>query len=117
MAIKAFFGIFWENILLTILLLIGVWELIVHGNFSLIQANHILKMRWISHYVDITYVFLYLIFRCFIFIENCNAVYCEYYIKICNFIFIFRRKKKKKLYNQFSIQGSKVHAIECKCDR
>ena len=93
MAIRPCFGIFWENILLTILLLIGVWELIVHGNFSLIQANHILKMRWTSHYVDITYVFLYLIFRCFIFIENCNAFYCEYYIKICNFIFIFSRKK------------------------
>ena len=40
-----------------------VWELIVHDNFSLIQVNHILRMRSISHCVDISCAFLYLISR------------------------------------------------------
>ena len=70
-------SLFWHVLrkyLPPVLLLIGVWELIVHGNFSLIQVNHILKMRVISHYVDISYVFLYLIFKCFIFIDVIKTV-------------------------------------------
>ena len=52
----------------TNLLLMGVRGLIVHDNLSLIKVNQILKMRSFSHCVDISYVFLYLIFRPFKFI-------------------------------------------------
>ena len=51
---------------LIILLLMQVRGWIVHDNFSLIQRNHILRIRSISHCVDISYIFLYLISRPFI---------------------------------------------------
>ena len=40
---------------------------------SLIQVNHILNIRSISHCVDISF-FLYLIFRSFIFIDAIKTV-------------------------------------------
>ena len=46
-----------------LLLLMGVRGWIVHDKFSLIQVNHILRIRSISHCVDIIYVFLYLVFK------------------------------------------------------
>ena len=52
-----FWHIPWENSLLSILLLMGVWRLIGHDNFILIQVNHILRIRSISHCVDFSYVF------------------------------------------------------------
>ena len=58
----------------------GVQGWIVHGRFSLLQTNHTLSIRSISHCVDIIYVFLYLIFRHFIYIDaiKTNAVYRLY---------------------------------------
>ena len=50
-------------ILRRVLLLIVVQEWIMHDQFNLIQVNHILRIRSISHCVEIIYVFLYLIFR------------------------------------------------------
>ena len=41
----------------------GVREWIVHDKFSFMQVNHILRIRSISHCVDIIYVFLYLAFK------------------------------------------------------
>ena len=42
--------------------------------FSLIQVNHILMIRSVSYYVEISYVFLYPIFRTFIFIDAIKTV-------------------------------------------
>ena len=62
---------FFRKYFATNLLLMGVRGLqdhLVHDNLSLIKVNQILKMRSFSHCVDISYVFLYLIFRPFKFI-------------------------------------------------
>ena len=40
--------------------------IIVHDNFSLLKVNLTLRIKSISHCVDISYIFLYLIFRPFI---------------------------------------------------
>ena len=42
--------------------------------FSLIQVNNILRIRSISHCVDISHVFLYLILRHFIFMNTIKTV-------------------------------------------
>ena len=41
----------------------GVREWIVHDKFSFMQVNHILRIRSMSHCVDIINVFLYLVFK------------------------------------------------------
>ena len=46
-----------------ILLLMGLRGLLVHDKFSLMQVHDMLRIRPISHCVDISYVFLYLTFR------------------------------------------------------
>ena len=46
----------------------------VNDKFSLIHVNHILRIRSIFHCVDISYVFLYLIFRHFISIDAIKIV-------------------------------------------
>ena len=46
----------------------------MHDNFSPIQVNHILRITSISHCMDISYVFLHLIFRIFIFIDAIKTV-------------------------------------------
>ena len=66
-----------------------VWGWIVHDNFSLIQVNDKLQIRSISHCVDISYVFLYQIFRLFIFIDAIKTVTCLSHMQIYN-NFIFR---------------------------
>ena len=40
-----------------------VWGGIVYDKFSLIQVNHMLRVISISHFVDISYLVLYLISR------------------------------------------------------
>ena len=65
--------VFWP-ILTPILPLIRVRGWIVNDNFSLIQVNHILRIRSISHCLDISHVFLYLIFRHFKFIDAIKTV-------------------------------------------
>ena len=52
----------------------------MHDNFSFIQVNHILRVRSISHCVDIRYVFLYLIFRAFMFVDAIKTVNAAYHI-------------------------------------
>ena len=46
----------------------------MHDNFSLIQVNDILRVRSIFHCVDISYVFLYFMFRPFIFIDAIKTI-------------------------------------------
>ena len=52
----------------------GVRGGILHDKVSLIQVNRILRIRSISHCVDISYVFLYLKFKHFISIDAVKAV-------------------------------------------
>ena len=46
----------------------------MHDNVILIQVNHMLRIKSVSHGVDISYVFLYAIFRPFIFIDVIKIV-------------------------------------------
>ena len=71
---KRFLGMFLGKSFATILLLMRVWVLIGHDNFSIIQEIHILRMRSVSHYVDISYFFLYPVFRPFMFINAIKTV-------------------------------------------
>ena len=74
-----------------LLLLIGMQAWIGHDKFSLIQVNHILKIRLISHCVEIVYVFLYLVLKqldIYRYDQNCNTVYHIYTFVIILYLVI-----------------------------
>ena len=66
----------------------------MHDNFIFTQVNHTLRIISISHCVDISYVFLYLIFRPFIFIDAIKTVALFITYTLCNnFIYMFNLDK------------------------
>ena len=82
----------------TILLLMRVWVLIGHDNFSIIQEIHILRMRSVSHYVDISYFFLYPVFRPFMFINAIKTVTLLItYTHFAMFLYLYLVKKKYRI--------------------
>ena len=102
---------FLKSNLLPILLLMGVRGYKVHDNFILIQVNHILKIISISHCVDLYYLFLYLIFKPFIFIYAIKTVTLFITCTPCNsFIFILNLEKVQSYRRNNSIQAGKVNA-------
>ena len=83
----------------------------MHDNFILLQVNHILRVISISHSVDISYVFIYLIFRPFIFIDMIKTVTLLIAYTLCNsFIFMFNLEKGQSYRCGNSIQAGKVNA-------
>ena len=74
-------------------------------------ANHILRVISISHWVDLSYVFLYLIFIPFIFIDAIKTVTLFIRYTLCNnFIFIFNLEKVQSYRSNNLIQAIKVNA-------
>ena len=74
----------------------------MHDNLILIQVNHILRIISISNCVDISYVFLYLIFKPFIFIDAIKTVTLFITYTLCNnFIFVFNLEKVLGVTIQF----------------
>ena len=83
----------------------------MHDNFILIQVNYMPRIISISHWVDISYVFLYLIFRPLIFIDAIKTVTLFITYTLCNnFIFIFNLEKVQSYRRNNSIQAGKVNA-------
>ena len=76
------------------------------GNYG-----NILGIISISHCVDISYIFLYLIFRPFIFIDAIKTVtvFVTYTIRN-NFLFMFNLEKVQSYRRNNSIQAGKVNA-------
>ena len=62
----------------------------MRDKFTLLQENHMLRIRSISHCMDINYIFLYLIFRSYIY--GCdskrNAVYHIYTVVIVLYLYL-----------------------------
>ena len=82
----------------------------MHDNFILIQVNHILSIISNSHCVDLSYVFLYIIFRPFIFIYAIKTVTLFITYTLCNsFIFIFNLEKVQSYRRNNSVQAGKVN--------
>ena len=75
------------------------------------MVNHILKIISISDCLDISYVFLYLKFRPFIFTDAIKSVTLFITYTLCNnFIFIFNSKKVQSYRRNNSIEAGKVNA-------
>ena len=75
------------------------------------MVNHILKIISISYCLDISYVFPYLIFRPFLFIDAIKTVTLFITYTLCNnFIFIFNLEKVQSYRRCNSIQAGKVNA-------
>ena len=73
-------------------------------------VKHILKIISISHCLDISYVFLYLIFRPFIFIDSIKTIMLFITYTFCNnFIFIFNLEKVQSYRRNSSIQAGTVN--------
>ena len=73
--------------------------------------NHILRVISISHLVDLSYVFLYLIFIPFIFIDAIKTVTLFIRYTLCNnFILIFNLEKVQSYRRNNLIQAIKVNA-------
>ena len=74
------------------------------------MVNHILRIISISHCVDISYVFLYLVFRPFIFIDAIKTVTLFITYTLCNnFIFIFNLEKVQSYRRNNSIEAGKIN--------
>ena len=74
-------------------------------------ANHILRVISISNWDDLSYVFLYLIFIPFIFIDAIKTVTLFIRYTLCNnFIFIFNLEKVQSYRSNNLIQAIKVNA-------
>ena len=74
----------------------------MHDNLILIQVNHILRIISISNCVDISYVFLYLIFKPFMFIDAIKTVTLFITYTLCNnLIFVFNLEKVLGVTIQF----------------
>ena len=74
-------------------------------------ANHILRVISISNWVDLSYVFLYLIFIPFIFIDAIKTVTLFIRYTLCNnFVFIFNLEKVQSYRSNNLIQAIKVNA-------
>ena len=75
------------------------------------MVNHILKTISISHCLDISLVFLRLIFRPFIFIDAIKTLRLFITYTLCNnFVFIFNLEKLQSYRRNNSIQAGKVNA-------
>ena len=73
-------------------------------------VKHILKLISISHCLDISYVFLYLIFRPFIFIDSIKTITLFITFTLYNhFMFIFNLEKVQSYKRNNSIQAGKVN--------
>ena len=75
------------------------------------MVNHVLKIISISHCLDISYVFLYIIVRPFIFIDAIKTVMLFITYTLCNnFLFIFNLEKVQSYRHNNSFQAGKVNA-------
>ena len=75
------------------------------------MVNHILKTISISHCLDISHVFLHLIFKPFIFIDVIKILRLFITYKFCNnFVFIFNLEKLQSYRRNNSIQAGIVNA-------
>ena len=73
------------------------------------MVNNILRIISISHCVDISYVFPYLIFRPFLFIDSIKSVTLFVTYTLCNnFIFVFNLEKVQSYRRNNSIEAGKV---------
>ena len=73
------------------------------------MVNNILRIISISHCVDISYVFPYLIFRPFLFIDSIKSVTLFITYTLCNnFIFVFNLEKVQSYRCNNSIEAGKV---------
>ena len=75
------------------------------------MVNHVLKIISISHCLDISYVFLYIIVRPFIFIDAIKTVMLFITYTLCNnVLFIFNLEKVQSYRHNNSFQAGKVNA-------
>ena len=73
-------------------------------------VKHILMIISISHCLDISYVFLYLIFRTFVFIDSIKTATLFVTYTLCNnFIFILNLEKVQSYIRNNLIQAGKVN--------
>ena len=78
-------------------------------NLQETMVNNILRIISISHCVDISYVFPYLIFRPFLFIDSIKSVTLFITYTLCNnFIFVFNLEKVQSYRRNNSIEAGKV---------
>ena len=76
----------------------------MRDKFSLLQVNHMLRIRSISHCMDISYVFLYLIFTSYIYgwDSKRNAVYHIYTVVIVLYLYLSEISSRNYNVNQKS---------------
>ena len=73
-------------------------------------VKHVLKIISISYCLDISYVFLYLIFRPFAFIDSIKTATLFITCTLCNnFIFILNLEKEQSYRRNNSIQTGEVN--------
>ena len=83
----------------------------MHDEFILIQLIQILRIISIFHCVGLSYVFIYLIFRPFIFIYAIKTVpFFITYTLWNSFIFIFNLEQVQSYRSNNSVQAGKVNA-------